>query len=245
MKASDSQSVLIGRSLLLLALLVTSCDRQAEKQVVSRPVVPAGPGIVDGFVHFNAPPPPTKIVGGDCCPGVPPAVDESIVVDHGNLANVVVFVENGPNVDGVGPTITVDQKGCAYHPHVSAVRAGQTIDITSHDAVMHNVHVIPEVGPQQNISQTASGASNTIVFDATDVVHLKCDVHPWMSAYVDVFDHPFFAVTDAAGHFRIDRLPPGTYTLVARHEMLGELRQTFTINGPTPVPVSFTYSGPS
>ena len=185
-----------------------------------------------------------RVVGGDCCPGVPPAVDESIVTSDGKLANVVVFVENGPNVVSDAPAVTVDQKGCAYHPHVSAVRVGQTINITSHDAVMHNVHVIPEVAGQQNISQTTSGASNQIVFNTPDTVHLKCDVHPWMSAYIDVFDHPFFAVTDAAGHFKIDRLPAGTYTLVARHEMLGELRQTISVAAGKAEDVTFTYAGP-
>jgi hypothetical protein len=85
------------------------------------------------------------------------------------------------------------------------------------------------------------GASHRVTFAEPEFVRVKCDVHPWMTAYIAVFDHPFFAVTGEDGRFQIDHLPAGTYTLIARHERYESLERQITVTGDQPVDVQFEY----
>jgi hypothetical protein len=238
-------------TLIVVAAVITECDEVPDAQrstsPTTRAAVPAGSGVVRGVVRFNAPRPVMKVIGGACCPGASPAVDESTVVnDDGTLANVVVYIKDGPNVAGANDTTpaVLDQKDCRYIPHVLAVRTNEPVDVTSHDPTMHNVHVQSSVNAAMNFSQTQVGASRRISFASPEVpVRVRCDVHPWMSAYVAVFDHPFFAVTGDDGAFQIERLPPGNYTLVAWHERYGSLEKQVTVSGASQsiVQVEFEY----
>ena len=83
---------------------------------------------------------------------------------------------------------------------------------------------------------------HTHQFTTTDVmVPFKCDVHPWMFAWVGVVDHPFFAVTGADGSFNLEGLPPGTYTVEAWHESLGAQTQTVTIGEQETGDITFSF----
>jgi plastocyanin len=185
------------------------------------------------------------VIGGECCPGAAPAVDESTVVnDDGSLKDVVVYVKDGPNVQqvsqGTSPA-TLDQKDCRYVPHVLALRTGQPLDVTSHDPTIHNVHVLASANESLNFAEAAVGATRQLTFAAPEFIRVKCDVHPWMNASIAVFDHPFFAVTGDDGQFKLDRLPIGNYTLVAWHEKYGTIEKSFSVTGSTPVDVQFDY----
>jgi hypothetical protein len=81
-------------------------------------------------------------------------------------------------------------------------------------------------------------------FAKPEIITVKCDVHPWMTSYVGVFQNPFFAVTDATGAFTIKDIPPGTYTLVAHHERFGDQEQKITVSDGTPAKADFTYAPP-
>jgi hypothetical protein len=213
----------------------------------TRPTVPAGNGGVSGVVKFAGEPPTPLVVTGECCPGSPPVVEETTVVGPtGGLANVVVYIKDGPNVVNAGElaTANLDQHDCHYIPHVLAVHTDQPVNITSHDPTVHNVDVQAAVNPPANFSETFVGASNTISFALPEFVHVKCDVHPWMSATVAVFNHPFFAVTGKDGAFAIPRLPAGSYTLVAWHEEYGSLEQPIIVSDQKPAMVNFTYKAP-
>jgi hypothetical protein len=240
--------------LAVVAIAIAECDEVPDSgksagSPTSRPTVPAGPGVIRGVVRFNAPRPPVTVIGGPCCPGSTPAVDESTVVnDDGSLKNVVVYIKDGPNVQlasDTSPAAALDQKDCRYVPHVLALRTNQALDVTSHDPTMHNVHVLATANPADNFSETTVGATRQLTFSQPEFIHVKCDVHPWMSAYIAVFDHPYFAVTGDDGKFGIAHLPPGSYTLVAWHEKYGSLEQkNVVVTGEQPVDVQFTYQGP-
>jgi hypothetical protein len=231
-------------------VLIATFDK-GDSKPVPRPLVPAGNGVVQGIVKFDGPRPPVQMIGG--CKECVPVPDESIVVNaDGTLKNVVVYVKDGPNVamydpaqmDVIRPPPTMDQKGCRYLPHVLAAHTDESINVTSHDATMHNIDVQASINPPQNFSESFVAATYQLSFAKPEMIHVKCDVHPWMSAYLCIFDHPFFAVTGDDGKFRIPRLPSGSYTLVAWHERYGSLEQSFTVADDKPADVTFEYKGP-
>ncbi len=162
---------------------------------------------------------------------------ESFIVDaNGNLANVIVYLK-GVKYDGKAPSneVIIDQKGCIYSPHVLGVQAGQPVKILNSDATMHNIHGLPKVNKEFNFGMPKSLKEKSIVFDKSeDVFVIKCDVHPWMKSYTQVFDHPYFAVSGTDGSFSIPNVPDGTYEAVAWQERLGDknkLTQSVTVKG--------------
>ena len=135
------------------------------------------------------------------------------------LANVAVYIKEGLPA---GKTYTapatkplIDQVGCMYEPFISAAMVGQTVDIKNSDAFMHNVNCQAKVNKGFNFAQATKDQVNAKVFDKPELaVKLICNVHPWMSGYIHVFEHPFFAVTDKDGKYTIEanHLKSGTVT---------------------------------
>ena len=235
------KSILIGL-LVFIGLLIAGCDKSAP---TARPTVPAGSGVIRGVVKFIGSKPAVKIIGGNCCPGSTPVTDESLAVNaDGTLKNVVLYVKDAPNV-ALGPMQdkVLAQINCQYVPHVLALGTGQNLVVTSHDPTIHNIHIEADANPSQNFSETQA-ATHTVNFALPELVKFKCDVHPWMTAYAYVFDHPFFSMTGDDGKFKIDHLPVGTYTLVAWQEKLGPQEMQVTIRDDTPVEVQIEYRGP-
>ena len=154
-----------------------------------------------------------------------PVYDESIVAGPaGELKNVVVYVKDGAKLGGAAPTtpVELDQKGCVYVPHVVTVMVGQELKAKNSDGFLHNVHGLAKDNGEFNFPQQQKGQENKI--DATkqaETYKVKCDVHPWMSAWVVVLDHPYSAVTGDDGTFTLKGLKDGKYTLVAWQEKLG------------------------
>ncbi len=218
----------------VLIAAAIGCDRPAPTPA-ARSTVPPGPGVLAGVVRFSGARPEEMQAPGECCPGVPAPAEETVVVNaNGTLRNVTVYVKDGPNVATDAPAEAVlAQDGCRYVPHVLAVRTGQKVVVTNHDPTLHNVHIDAPNNTSDNFGQTR-GDSRAVAFDHPDDVEFKCDVHAWMRAHVMVFDHPCFAVTGDDGSFRIGRLPPGTYTLVAHQEEFADLTQTVTVTADRP-----------
>jgi hypothetical protein len=139
----------------------------------------------------------------------------------GGLANVLVYVKSG--LEGKtfpAPTTEpmLDQVGCLYEPYVMGVMVNQKFKIKNSDPTMHNVHATPKANKEFNFAQPIKDQVSERSFDKPEVpVRFMCNVHAWMFAYVGVFDHPFFAVTDKDGNFKISGLPNGKYTLEAYH----------------------------
>jgi plastocyanin len=163
-----------------------------------------------------------------------PVMTEEVLVDAaGNLQNVVVYVSAGlQETDPVPPQdpVVITQEGCSYKPHVIAMQARQKIRIVNGDKTSHNIHPMPETNREWNKSQPPGSAPFEEVFAREEVgIPVKCNVHPWMRAYISVFRHSHFSVTNQTGTFSLKNLPPGTYTVTAWHEKLGKLSQQVTV----------------
>jgi plastocyanin len=170
-----------------------------------------------------------------------PVSQETVVVgkDSG-LANVVVSIKKAEGQslpgDDKPPTdpVFLNQKGCQYVPHVVAAMVGQPLSVRNEDAFLHNVHTQPEKNDPDNKAQPNIDPKGTKLKTPKEAEYyrVKCDVHPWMAAWVAVIDNPYFAVTDADGHFTLPKgLPDGDYTLHVWHEKYGEQDTNITVKG--------------
>ncbi len=139
--------------------------------------------------------------------------------DDVTLQNVFVWVSKGVKGKKFKPTMqaVLDQVGCMYTPHVSGVVARQKLTVRNSDKTTHNVNAKIGRKPVFNKSMPA-GSSFDESFKKPAEVQLKCDVHPWMTGYIRVLEHPFFAVTQKDGTFEIRGLPPGEYEVSVWHE---------------------------
>ena len=232
---------------LLLLLLCAGCDgeKAASAPLPTEPVV--GNGVVRGKVAFVGKAPERKPIANEPCHAdAEPILEETVVVnDNGTLRNVLVHLVGAPRFSGAGREPAVlDQVSCRYEPHVVGVQAGQTLRIKSSDPTIHNVHYTPDDNAPANFGMTQAGQTKDVTFDKAEIFRVKCDVHPWMTAYVGVFDNPFFAATGDAGTFELAAIPAGTYTLVAWHEQLGRQEQTVTVEDGKPLDVTFEYKAP-
>lgn len=143
------------------------------------------------------------------------------------LANVLVYVASNTldsySFETPSVSVVLDQKGCRYVPHVLGMQVGQTLSIQNNDSTMSNVHPTPKYNSEWNLTQPAGSPPLLKVFRHAEVaIPFKDNQHPWKKAYVGVFAHPFFAVTDSQGNYRIEGLPPASYKVNAWHERLGE-----------------------
>ena len=191
-------------------------------------------GTVTGVVRFEGtkpePKPLTDINGNGFCKSCYPSGDlpqrDNVVFgkngDDDTLQNVLVYVSKGlegKTFDPPKKSVVLDQVGCVYTPHVVAVMAGQTLEIRNSDATLHNVMSAPRENPPFNFGMPVKDQKVEKVFKEPELkMNLKCFMHPWMSAYVHVLEHPFFAVTGPDGTFTIKGLPPGEYELTVLHE---------------------------
>ena len=174
------------------------------------------------------------------------AAAETFVVDGGGLENVFVYIKDDLGAKYAFETpatpVKIEQKGCHYVPHVAGIRAGQPLEISNNDSTMHKVHGMGHSNQEFNFSQPLPGIKNTVALTTTEVLMpVKCDVHPWMHAYIGVVNHPFFAVSAGGGKFELRDVPPGTYTVEAVHEKLGTQSQTVTIGAKENKEITFTF----
>jgi plastocyanin len=138
--------------------------------------------------------------------------------------------------------VVINQAGCSFEPYVVGIQAGQPLQVMNSDPVMHNVHFSPVVAgnKESNKAQMPKSQPFLYQFDQPELfLKLKCDVHPWMFAYVTVESHPFFAVTGKDGSFAITNVPPGEYSVEVRHRKLGSIRREITVHSQEGVAVSF------
>jgi len=177
----------------------------------------------------------------------PTFTEETVVNSNNTLKNVFVYVKTG--LEGQtfpAPAVpaTLDQSGCHYTPHVTGVMVGQPLEIINSDATLHNVHSMAKESKEFNLGMPIKGMKIKKTFEKPEImVKMKCDVHPWMSAYIGVLTHPFFAVTGDDGSFEIKDLPAGTYTLEAWHETLGAQTAEVTVAEGQAATASFSFAG--
>ncbi len=204
------------------------------KQAAATPIDPNTVGTVSGVIKFTGTAPkPAKIdMSQDpACKGN--NVAETIEADNGNLANVFVYVKDGlgnRTFETPKDAVTINQEGCRYHPHVLGLMTGQPVKIVNSDDTTHNIHPTPQNNREWNESQPPKAPAIEKTFAREEIMlPVKCNQHPWMKMYLNVVKSPFFAVTGKDGKYELKGLPPGTYTIAAVQEKLGEQTQQVTV----------------
>jgi hypothetical protein len=226
-----------------------------EKEPATTESTPApaatGGGTVTGAVTFTGTDPDTPIaMNADpiCASLHPTPVDTGkVAVKDGKLANVFVYVKTG--LEGKtfpmpGTKKELDQVGCLYSPRVQGIYVGQPLVIKNTDSTLHNVHALPANNTEFNQGQPQGLPPFERTFANPEVmVRFKCDVHPWMTAWVGVLPHSFYAVSGEDGSYSIPNLPPGKYTLEAWHEELGTKTLDVDVTDGGTATASFDFSG--
>ncbi|MEX2273184.1 MAG: hypothetical protein WD690_17060 [Vicinamibacterales bacterium] len=222
----------------------------------AQPAQPTGGSSVTGTVTFAGSPPNLKPLSMDADPACAqkhsaPVPAEMLVLGDGNtMGNTIVWVSNGlpAGKTWAAPTtpVVLDQVGCQYRPHAMGIMVGQAYRILNSDGILHNVHALPKINPSFNQPMPATMKEKTVTFSRPEpVFQIKCDVHPWMMAYVGVFTHPFFSVTNTDGKFTIQGLDAGTYEITAWHERLGTQKASLTVTGSDSKTQDFKFAVPT
>ena len=163
----------------------------------------------------------------------------------GSLANVFVSLQGSFPATPVTETpVMIDQRGCMYFPRVVGARVGQTVLVRNSDDLLHNVHGNSAHGNDFNFSEPSAGTVREIRLKAPEIMlRVTCDVHRWMTAFVGVVNHPYFATSGAGGTFTIANVPAGSYTIQTWHELFGTLTQSVRVNEGSTTTIEFAYSG--
>jgi len=257
--------------LLAAALTLTGCkpdaalhhaetiDQSNGAQTLRAPLSSSGNTLIDpttfgsikGTVHFTGAAPARVKIDMSMDPACSLAkgdnLSEQYVVSGGKLANVYLYIKSGiaPIMQSASATpVVLDQKGCRYTPHVIALQQGGTVEFRNSDPTMHNVHVVSPYGDGAiDLSESPMGQPQTRRFESSQLMlPVRCNNHPWMNAFINVAPTPYFAVSAADGSFTIPNLPPGTYTLAAVHEKLGEQDVQVTVPAKSTAKEDFTFT---
>lgn len=199
-------------------------------------------------------PPPEKVIAMDpACgklAGPAPTTRLYRVDENGGLADVVVALASEPgNVhwESAQTPVMIDNRNCFFEPYVSVAEVGQPIVIKNSDPVLHNAHIIPRArgNRERNVALLPGGKPTEVTFrEPEDFITIKCDVHPWMFAYVSVFPHPYARVTDLSGAFAM-QVPPGEYTLIATHRKAGSITNTVRVTRDEFPEIEFRFQAPA
>jgi hypothetical protein len=205
-----------------------------------------------GTITLNGTPPPevpyTPLMNDSTCGAMyktAPTTHFYAVGPNHELADVIVSLKNvtGKSTGASQPPVTLDQKGCLYVPQILALQTGQKLMVKNSDSCIHNVHCVPAVpgNPESNQVQMPGGPDLDYTFSKPEMfMKFKCDVHPWMFAWVSVFDSPYYGLSGTDGKFVIKNVPPGKYTVAADHRKLGTLTKDVEVKD-SDVTVNFTF----
>jgi len=183
-------------------------------------------GTLSGRVNFDGKSPKKRSLKMDADPVCgsshkePVYKQDFIINEAGYLKNVMVYLKD-VKYEGKTPETkaVLDQNGCMYSPHILGMFKGQELLIKNSDATLHNIHGLPTINSGFNFAMPKVVKEKAIkIVKPEHAIKIKCDVHSWMKAYVSVFDHPYFSVTNDSGYYQIDNIPPGTYEVIAWQE---------------------------
>jgi len=171
--------------------------------------------------------------------------DERLVVGEGNgIKDVVVWLENvegGKSIDSLGGEFILDQKVCAYKPHILIVPVNTAVKILNNDKILHNIHTYGVKNKPVNLAQPRFKKTLRMTFKEPEKVQVRCDVHGWMSAWIIVVEHAYYTVTNEKGEYSLDGIPQGTYTLKFWQESLGERTSEVTIGEEKDIELDYTF----
>ena len=185
-------------------------------------------GAISGRALFKGEPPPPKelrvTLNKKTC-GHTYQSESLLISEKGGIQNVVVSllrIPKGLPIETGDKPIQIDQQKCVFIPHVLLVPAGVEFEVLNSDPLLHNFHTIGAHNKEINIMQTKTKRRRLpLTFPEPDTLKVTCDVHSWMKAWIIVTEHPYYALTDANGQFRLENVPEGSYRIKAWHEELG------------------------
>jgi plastocyanin len=208
-------------------------------------------GTIAGHVRLSGPAPANPLIRMGADPRCSRAtrgqrLTQEVVLrsTDGGLANAFVHVQGKFAVTPPpSEPVTIDQRNCIFVPRVVGARVGQTLRITNSDATAHNVHSTSQRNVF-NTSQPKQGMEYSFQLKADEVMmRIRCDIHSWMTTYVGVIAHPYFAVSGTDGAFTIARVPAGRHTIQVWHEQYGVLTRTIDVKAGATATVEFSYTG--
>jgi plastocyanin len=208
------KAALSATTFVLVAAVIASSSGAALEQAT---------GTIRGRLDIKRPAKPPERKPDASEPGAPGPRDLP------ELRRGVVYLESAPRgafEERESVRAVIDQRNEAFVPHVVAVMTGTVVDFPNSDKTYHNVFSLSKA-KRFDLGRYAAGRSKAVRFDRPGVVRVFCDIHSHMSAFVLVFNHPFFNVTEPDGRFRLSEVPPGTYTVVGWYE--GEARVTRSV----------------
>jgi plastocyanin len=214
-------------------------------------VVAASGGTIKGRVTFSGPEPGNRVIRMGMDPmcaaanqGKRPVNEVYLVGDDNALGNVFVKVEGSfPQTAVPTAVVEIDQRACIYTPRVVGARVGQTLRVLNSDNWLHNVHTDSAKRNGINQSTPKAGLDVKLQLKDEEMLRVGCDVHRWMTAWVGVVAHPYFAVSDGSkGTFTISNVPAGRRTITAWHESFGTLTKGVDLKDGQTVTVDFVYT---
>ena len=158
-------------------------------------------------------------------------------LDAQDLQRAVVFLDGQDVPDrsplraatrGAAGRARMDQRNETFSPHVLAVGVGTYVDFPNNDQTFHNVFSLSKIG-RFDLGRYGRNESKFVRFDKPGIVRVFCDIHSHMSAFVLVFNHPFHTTTSDDGRYRLDNVPPGTYSVTVWHEGAARDSRSITI----------------
>ena len=186
---------------------------------------PAHAGTIQGEVKYSGkvPDPVTHKTGKFAKVCGSEILEEPLILKNQKVKNAVIWLEGkqAKKLKNTAGAYTIDQKKCAYSPHVLAMPQGSELKILTSDPINHNIHTYSFDNDPINI-MFLPNQDYTQEMEEPEVVKVSCDLHNWMVAYIVVTPHSYFAMTQNNGSFEIKNVPPGKYTLKLWHESLGE-----------------------
>ncbi len=191
-------------------------------------------GTIRGVVGFEgAAPKSTVLAGTGECPHLNGTDAGDVLIRDGKMQNAVVWISKGLESFVPAPDkkeIKIDQVGCMYVPRIAAAQVGQPVVFRNGESINHNVHVTGS-DPAAGFSLGTPLKNDTVKkrFPKEDLLTVTCDLHKWMKAYLRIVPHGYFSVTGPDGGFSLPPIPPGTYTIRAWHERLGEVTQDLEV----------------
>jgi hypothetical protein len=215
-------------------------------------VAPGQAASITGTVRYQGEAPKPVPISMDAVPACarqhsePPLSEELLVNDDGTLRNVFVWIKQGlRNYAWPQPLqpATLDQRGCIFRPHVLAVMVNQPLEIFNSDSSNHNINLMARLNRPFNESQPPQGEKKVKRFSEPEVmITIRCNVHPWMRAYLAVVPHPYYRVTEN-GRYAFEGLPPGEYVIEAWHEKFGARQSTVKVEAADKAVADFEFSG--
>ncbi len=212
----------------------------------------ADPGTISGSINFAGDAPEGQVLQMSADPyclnahaGAEVVSQRVVVNDNATLRYVFVYVKEGldQTFTTSADTVELSQEGCMYAPHMIGLQTNQTLSVVNNDDALHNINAQPSGAGNDpfNFAQPIRGMNNQVTFASAEIIPVKCDVHPWMQAYIGVTNHPYFAVSSEDGSFSINNLPAGDYVVAAWHETMGEQTQNVTVGANETADISFDF----